>query len=103
MSRRRRRSGPIRCRDCQAPVVFFRDPSGNWRTYQPHPVKGRTHIGPIAYPVDNGRAWRLDELVEELMIRLGYGREEALNAAYAVPWHVPHYCRNLPTTTETED
>lgn len=75
--------------------MFFRDPSGNWRTYQPRPVQGRTHIGPIAYPVDNGRAWRLDELVEELMIRLGYDREDATNAAYAVPWHMPHFCRPL--------
>jgi hypothetical protein len=84
--------------------VFFRDQVGNWRPYQPRPVNGETHIGPIAFPVDNGRAWYLEQLVEELMIRLAYGRDEATAAAYAVPWHIPHNCRsNAMPYIENED
>jgi hypothetical protein len=101
MSRRRKSTGRTRCRDCGLPIVFFRSQSRNWRTYQPRPVNGRTHVGPPAYPIDNGRAWHVDDLVEELMIRLQYSREEATNAAYAVPWHIPHTCRT--TTTEHEE
>lgn len=97
---RKKRTGRPRCRDCNAPIVFFRSWTGNWRTFDPKPVNGRTHVGAPAYPIMHGRAWRLEELVDELMVTRKYWRDEAEDEAYDVPWHVAHACQT--TTTEPE-
>jgi len=102
MSRRKRRTAP-RCRDCQALIVFFRSWTGSWRTFDPKPVNGRTHVGALAYPILHGRAWLLEELVDELLVRHQYGRADAEDEAYDVPWHVAHNCRQpAPTDEESE-
>lgn len=78
--------------------MFHRSWTGKWRTFEPSAVDGRTHVGP-AVPVVYGRAWLLEELVDELMVRHQYGRAAAEDEAYDVPWYVPHSCTNhLPIT-----
>lgn len=96
----RKRRGTPRCNSCNRPIVFFRAPStGNWRPFDPTPVDGRTYQGQHgpAYPIESGRAWRLRDLVEELMIRHQQGEAVALDEAYAFTWHVAHTC-TTPTT-----
>jgi len=93
---RRRRRGPPRCRDCNAPVVFFRSPStGTWRPFAPRPVDpSQQHPGP-AYPVEgNVWAWPYRDLVEDLMVRHRYSQAEAEDEAHDLPWHIPHDCPN---------
>lgn len=97
MSPRRRRSGPPRCKDCNAPVVFFRSPfTGGWRPFEAKPMSpGRQHAE--AFPIENNvRAWLYRDLVEDLMVRRGIGRQEAEDEAHAMPWHVVHNCPNRP-------
>ncbi len=104
MSRpKKKRTSRPRCRDCGAPIVFFRSWTGNWRTFDPKPVNGRTHVGALAYPILYGRAWRLQELVDELMARHQYSSAEAEDEAYDVPWRVAHTCRETPTTTSERE
>lgn len=97
MSRRRKTSGPPRCRDCRAQIVFFRSWTGAWRTWCPIAVDGRTHVGRAASPVFAGRAWVFEDLVDELMALREQSRDEAVDEAYALAWYVPHVCE---TTTE---
>lgn len=101
MSRRRRRSSP-RCRDCQAPVLFFRSArTGNWRPFDPKPVDQRQQNPSTAHAVENGvLAWPLRDLVEDLMVRRHCGRDDAEDEARAMPWHVPHDCPNRPAQNE---
>lgn len=103
MSRRRRRSGPPRCKDCRAPVIFFRSPfTGGWRPFEVKPIGAAMHAGE-AFPVENNvRAWRYRDLVEDLMVRLGISEPEAEEHAHAMPWHVPHNCPNRPEPQEPE-
>lgn len=104
MSRRKKRSsGPPRCRDCGVQITFYRSWTGRWRTFDPKPVNGRTHIGALAYPVLFSRAWRLEELIDELQARHGYGYAQAEDEAYDVPWHVAHNCRTAKPTEGSEE
>lgn len=97
--RRRKKTGPPRCRNCRAVVVFFRGAGDRWRSFDPKPVDGRTYIGPAAAPVLHGRAWMFTELLDELQALHQYGRGDAIDEAYDLPWHVPHTC---PTSTAVE-
>ena len=102
MSRRRSRRGPPRCKDCKAPIVFFRSPmTGNYRPFDPRPVDpNQQHVRPPC-PVENDRhAWPYRALIEDLMVRLGCSEPEAEEHARAMPWHMPHTCKN--TTQEPE-
>lgn len=107
MSARRRRGprGPARCRDCRAPIAFYGSPfTGARRAFDARPVDPR-QLGQLpqpAFPVENGsRAWRLEQLVEELMVRHGVGHAEALDEAHAMPWHTLHSCPTPATLEET--
>lgn len=92
-TRRTRRHRPARCPDCHQPTVWLASPwSGRWRRFDPTPLNGRAHNGPTAYPVEGRRAWRVRDLVEELMIRRDCSRAEAEDEAYDMPFHVPHVC-----------
>lgn len=98
MSRRRSRRGPPRCRDCQAPVVFFRNPMTNrWRPFDPKPVDKAQQLPRAAWVVENNTwAWPVAYLVEDLMVRLPCSHDEAEEHAHAMPWHLPHDCPNRP-------
>lgn len=102
MSRRRpKRTGPPRCRDCDCLITFKRGPATNdWRPFEPKPVDGRRHVGALAYPVENGRAWYLEAFIDELMGRSAQSRDDATDEAYAFPFYVPHRCRSTPYDTE---
>lgn len=102
--RQRRRHGRPTCGNCGRPVVWLRRAmaapgSSAWRTFDPKPVDGRTHHGPPACPVENGRlAWRFRELVEELMVRRECSQADAEDEARDMPWYVPHRCpQDAPT------
>lgn len=95
MKRRKSRTAP-RCRDCHAVITWFRE-NGRWRTFDPRQVDRRTYTGAIAFPIYGGRAWRLVDLVPELMASRGVGQDEATQEAYDLPWHVPHTCPSTPT------
>lgn len=92
----RKRHTPARCNTCGGRIVFWRNHNGRWRTYDPTPVNGRTHLG-TAHPVWGNRAWRLDDLIEQLMVLTEQSSESARDEAYDVPWYVAHTCP--PTTT----
>jgi hypothetical protein len=98
MTRRRSRRGPPRCHDCNAPVVFFRNPAtGKFRPFDPRPVaQGQQYPRP-PWPVENNAwAWPLRDLIEDLMVRIPCSRDEAEEHARAMPWHLPHDCPNRP-------
>lgn len=94
MSRRKRKGPAARCEVCGLQVKFFRSWTGALRPFAPiaiDPTTTATAV-PNAHPVFGGRAWLLDELVDELMARTAQGRGEATDEAYALPWHVAHTC-----------
>ena len=95
MSRRRRRGAP-RCRDCNAPVVFFRSSvTRSWRPFHQRPVDPGQQVAAPAWVVENNVwAWPYRELVEDLMVRLQCSQDEAEEHAHAMPWHLPHDCPN---------
>lgn len=97
-ARRRRRTGPPRCNTCGALVVFFRLPSGELAPFRPNPIPHYTQTGGRVYPIFGGRAWVLDELVDDLQARAQQSRQDALDEAYALPWHTIHHC--IPTGDE---
>ena len=102
--RRRARGRLPRCGTCQQPFRWLAW-GRSWRKFEPHPVDGRPHDGPPAYPVETKRAWRIRELVEDLMVRRQVGHDEAEDEVYAMPWFVPHVCpptadRDHPTITK---
>lgn len=99
-ARRRRATAPPRCKTCNARIVFHRTWSGQWLTFEPREVDGRTHSTGGAMPVVYGHAWQFRELVEELLVRHQYGRSDAEDEAYDVPWYVLHTCPLTTTTTE---
>lgn len=105
MTRRRRRSrGSPRCRDCGAPVVFFRTAmGGGWRPFEPKPVHPGHQMPELPYSIENGvLAWPYAYLVEDLMVRLECGHTEAEEHALAMPRHLPHRCKNRPETQKEE-
>lgn len=88
----RKRTGPPRCESCRLPVVFFRSPfTGALRAFNPKPADMRQQLAG-AHPVYAGRAWRLADLVEELMVVRRCSHEEAKEEALDVPWHTLHAC-----------
>ncbi|MFC6344948.1 hypothetical protein ACFP8W_23400, partial [Nocardioides hankookensis] len=91
-----------RCGTCQAPIVWLLLRGTSWRTFEPRPVDGRTHVGGRAHPVEGKYAWpSLRECTEDLMVRREITSTEAQAEAYDMPWYVQHDC---PTTdTETEE
>lgn len=96
--RRPRSSGPPRCQDCNAVIVFFRSPiTDQLRPFDPRPVDPFQQRAVAAYPVLNGHtAWTLEDFVEHRMVHLGVTREEAEDEAHDLPWHIPHHCPNRP-------
>jgi hypothetical protein len=103
MSRRKRRARfPVRCDRCLAEVRWFRLDNA-WRLFDRRPIDPRTSTtGRRAYPVEAGRAWRLTDLVPELMGRRGVSAQDAEDEAYDMPWHTRHECAVRPTGEETE-
>lgn len=100
MSPRRRRTTTPRCRDCGALVAFFRHSgTGPWRSYHLIAVDPHTHTG-TAYPVWNGGAWTVPDLIDELCARQHLSRDDAEDTVYALPWHVRHDCRTTTTSEE---
>lgn len=96
----RRRRGPARCSDCRRPIVWLRL-RGSWRTFEPGPVDGRTHVGPRAHPVEGRHAWpSLREATEDLMVRRRMSSADAEAEAYDLPWYVAHTC---PPKTERDE
>lgn len=95
MTRRRRRGSP-RCRDCQAPVVFFRSAvTRTWRPFDPRPVRDSQQLPAVPWSIENNVwAWPFRDLVEDLMVRLQCGQNEAEEHALAMPRHFPHDCPN---------
>ncbi|MCW2757011.1 MAG: hypothetical protein JWO46_757 [Nocardioidaceae bacterium] len=91
MSRTKIRA-PARCSTCRAPVAWFLSVSGRWRTFDPKPVNGRTHVGATAFPVEGRHYWRTRELVEDLMVRRHISEPAAQDEVYDLPWHVAHTC-----------
>lgn len=103
MSRRHRRAGGNRCRDCHRPIALLGSPfTDSWRAFEPTPVNGRTYQGGNAYPSEGKRTYRFRDLVEELMVRRECSRSDAEDEAYAMPWFVLHDCPN-PNDTERSD
>lgn len=99
MSRRRRRgSGPPRCKDCYRPVRFFRSSvTGRWRPFEPKPVNPHQQLPAPAWPVENNvLAWPFRDLVEDLMVRRTCSQAEAEDEAHAMPSYLPHQCPNRP-------
>lgn len=95
MSARKRHHGPTRCRNCKAPVAFFRSPfTGNVRAFNPKPVDMRTQQVEAAYPVWNLRAYKLRDLVEDLLVARRCSHAEAEEEAHDLPWHTLHACPN---------
>lgn len=95
MSRRtRRRTVKMpRCNDCKARVRWFGSAVGHgWWLFNADPVKNPRERPLGGYPVENKKAWKFDELVEELMIRHGYLRGDAEDEVYDMPWHTRHAC-----------
>lgn len=92
------RRGSPRCRNCQRPVVFFKNPmTGKYRPFNPTPVRDGQQVPGPTYTVENNRhAWQRDVLVEDLMVRLHCGRDEAEEHALAMPRYLPHTCPDQP-------
>lgn len=85
-----------RCPTCSRSVKWLKSPfSSSWRCFEPTPVS--PNAGAVAYPVEALRAWKFDELVEELMARRNQSRTDAQDEAYAFPWYALHHCPNEPT------
>lgn len=103
MTRRVRRPAQLpRCKDCHARIQWLRLSAGAWRTFKPGYVDGRNHVDAAAYPVENGRVWRFEALVEDLVLRHRCTRQEAIEEAYDMPWAVPHDCRTTTPTTRKD-
>lgn len=105
MARQRRRSGggsgSSRCNDCGAPIKWLKSPfSSKWRPFEPSPVGPNDDT--VAYPVEALRAWKFDELVEELMVRRDCSRAEAQEEAHAFAWYALHHCPNTRPRGGTE-
>lgn len=89
------RSRTAPCNACGGQVVFFRSPhSGSWMPFDPKPIDRAAHQGITPYPIENERAWKTRELVEDLMVRHQQSRDEAEREVNDMPWHVPHRCPN---------
>lgn len=90
--------------NCGRPVVFFRNPiTRNWRPFDLRPVSPGQQLPRPAYVVENNVwAWPHRDLVEDLMVRIPCGQEEAEEHAHAMPWYLPHDCPNRPPTTSKE-
>ncbi len=101
--RRRRHTGPPRCHTCREPVISLLL-RGKFRTFNPRPVDGRTHVGAHAHPVEGKYAWSsLRELVEDLMVRREVGRDDAEREAYDMPWFARHTCHPRTTAEPTSE
>ncbi|MFW6776101.1 hypothetical protein ACOACO_17590 [Nocardioides sp. CPCC 205120] len=104
MSPRRRRGspGPPRCQDCRAPITFFGSPhTGAGRPFDPRQLSGRDSVSAaVGFPVFGGRAWRVVDLVAELMVQRSCSSAEAESEIRDLPWHRPHRCPPAPSTTE---
>jgi hypothetical protein len=89
----RKRPIAARCRSCKAPVVFFRSPfTGNVRAFNPKPIDMRTPLVEAAYPVLNRRAYKLHDVIEELVVVRRCSTAEAEEEARDLPWHTLHAC-----------
>lgn len=89
----------VRCRSCQAPVVFFRSPfTRNVRTFDPDPVDG-THVlaGVRAFPVTGVKAHRPAHLAEQIQVQRHCTDEQAMDEVRDMPWHLLHECPPDPT------
>ena len=102
MTRRKRRGYTApRCLSCKAPVIFLLSPfgTGKWRTFDPAPVdRTASAETAAAYPAEGKRAWRLDDLVAELVSRRLCSDEEARSEALDFPAYHLHACPNDPFT-----
>jgi hypothetical protein len=96
----RKRREPTKCKDCRRPIKWLITNNGQWLPFDPLPVDPREHCGKPAFPVEQHRAYRLDELVTELMGRNEISYDEARDEAYAFAWHAKHVCLLIPTDTE---
>lgn len=93
-----RRQVPARCRNCKAPVVFFRSPfTSNVRAFNPKPVDMRTPLVDAAYPVLGRQAYKFADVVDELTALRRCSTAEAEEEAQDLPWHTLHACP-IPTT-----
>lgn len=101
--RTKKRTGPPRCEVCGALVTFFRLPSDEYAPFRIREVNPNAATGGRIYPIFGGRAWHLDDLIEELMARSEQSRQDARDEAYALPWHVTHTCAPATTTEQGED
>lgn len=91
------------CNDCAGRITFIRSPyTGDWRPFDPKPIDRATHQGAVPYPVENERAWKSRELIEDLMVRRRLSRDEAEREVNDMPWHVPHRCPPLTTTEQVD-
>lgn len=84
-----------KCRECQAPVEFFRSPfTGNVRTFDPTPVtESHPLAGVRAFPVLGGTAaYRPADLVELLMVQRHATETEVADEIRDMPWHLLHDC-----------
>lgn len=99
MSRRKRRG----CSRCGRPAKWILGADGHWKLFEPAPVNRTGAAQVIAFPVENGaRWWRPRDLVEDLMTRHEYSRDQAQTEADAMPWYTPHTCLSRPDDQEDE-
>jgi hypothetical protein len=93
-ARKRPRRGPAQCRNCRAPIAFFLSPfmTGQVRAFNPYPVDPRVQSGAASYPVLGRQAYRLPDLVDQLMVLRQCSHSEAEEEAADLPRHTFHAC-----------
>jgi len=89
----RRHRGPALCRNCRAPIAFFRSPfTDGVRIFNAKPVDMRGQLAEVAYPVLGRQAYRLRDVVDQLMVMRQCSHGEAEEEARDLPWHTLHAC-----------
>lgn len=92
--RRRKQSGPARCKTCQAPIVWLLL-RGKWRSFEPRPVERLPEVVRLqnpSYPIEGKIAWPLEDLVVELMGRRECTEAAAREEAHDFEWRTIHHC-----------
>lgn len=90
MSKKRRHSGPPRCKECDAIVVFFRDAATRrWRIFEPKALS-YDRAGTRGVPVHWDQAWDTHDLAAEMASAMPGC--DPYDEVRALDFYLPHRC-----------